>query len=637
MKLRRLIGRRFNQLFTLLLLYLVYKCLLITYQAWRNSEPLWHVTKYTVRSIFSTPDQHYFHPEMKSKKELKHKDIRKLLQQEHLLELEAMDLDFDELSESLKLRTFKPIELGTHLNTFMQKYTDVLLENKLSFPHPERSVLNAGKTVIWDTVFIDDAYTRLTNSTLSSLMEFDDYFIEDVKIKHAAIISSLPNQPCEFFSGNGNGYVIIGGGMYSWYAFMAIKSLRHSGSTLPVEIMIPDKGGYDEEFCQKVAPTLGAKCVLFDTIFDKEVLKKLGAKGYQLKAMAMIGASFENLMYLDSDIFSVKNPDLLFTSDVFKEYGMITWPDFWRRTTSPKLYDIVGLEIGGVVRFLNDFYTPIERVYKKEELKDLELVNFHDRDGTIPDWSTEAGLLLINKKTHFNTLLLALYYNINGPAGYYPLLSQGGAGEGDKETWVLAAHILKQKWWQVNKRPDKTYGTWVKEVNWIVDSCIVQADPSEDYQLVEKFKKVQEKYRDAGVYNYDYAFGKNAHEFASVMGEKPQNGELMVASDMFYHLHSPKLDPWDYVLDDLFTDREGHQMRNFGDIWPRLKFDFEYWVWETVRTELCDPSTSNEAVRNMKCFSGRDFKALCEGNKSRLDKRIEWLKKDGAPKLKNRG
>ncbi|TID31190.1 hypothetical protein CANINC_000238 [Pichia inconspicua] len=587
--------------------------------------------------MFSSPDLYYLHSDVETRKELKHKDIRKLLQQEHYLELEAMDLDFYEISKALKSRTFTPLELETDLNTFMQKFADVIKENKLSFPHPERSVLNAGKTVIWDTVFIDDAYVRLTNSTLSSLMEFDDFFVEDLRLKHAAVLSTLPRQSCEIFADNGNGYVIIGGGMYTWYAFLAIKSLRHSGSTLPVEIMIPDRGGYDDEFCMDIAPSLGAKCVLFETVFDKEVLKKLDAKGYQLKAMALIGASFENLMYLDSDIFTVKNPDALFTSDVYKKYGMITWPDFWRRTTSPKLYEIVGLDVGGVVRFLNDFYSPIERVYRDEELEDLDLVNFHDRNGTIPDWSTEAGLLLINKKTHFNTLLLALYYNLNGPAGYYPLLSQGGAGEGDKETWVLAAHVLNQKWWQVNKRPDKTYGTWVKDVNWIVDSCIVQADPSEDYQLVEKFKVVQEKYREAGVYNYDYAFGKNAHEFAGVMGEKSTKGELQVASDMFYHLHSPKLDPWNYVLDDLFTDRNGRQMRNFGDIWPRLKFDLEFWIWETVHAELCDPNTSHEAIKKMKCFHGRDFNLLCEGNNSRLEKRIEWLRKDGAQKLRNRG
>lgn len=632
-KLRRLLGRRSSQFITVFLLCVLYKCVLISFESWQNSEPLWHVTKYTVYKMFNDPDKRYFQAKEEHKRPLEHKDIRQLLKQEHMVELEAMDLDFDKYVDTLKSKSFSRLELGDDFNRFMEKYTDVLIDNKISFPHPERSVLNAGKTVIWDTVFIDDAYSRLTYFTLSNLMEFDDIFITDLSIKHNAVLQTLPSSHCDFFNGNGNGYVIIGGGMYSWYAYLAIKSLRHTGSTLPVEIMIPDKGGYDREFCESVVPQLNAKCIILDEIFG-ELLKKLGARGYQLKAMAMIGASFENIMYLDSDIFAVLNPDKLFSSKVFDEFGMITWPDFWRRTTSPKLYEMLGIDIGNVVRFLNDFYTPVERVYKKEELEALDLVNFHDRKGTIPDWSTEAGLLLINKKTHFSTLLLALYYNLNGPAGYYPLLSQGGAGEGDKETWVLAAHILNQKWWQVNKRPDKTYGTWVKDVNWLVDSCIVQGDADEDYQLVQRFKAIQEKYRDVGVYNYDYAFGKNAHEFASVMGETPNKGELQVASDMFYHLHSPKMDPWDYVLDDLFTDKEGHQMRNFGEIWPRMNFDFELWVWETVHAELCNIELSYEGVKNMKCFNGRDFQALCEGNGRTLEKRIEWLKKDSAGKIK---
>jgi alpha 1,2-mannosyltransferase len=120
--------------------------------------------------------------------------------------------------------------------------------------------------------------------------------------------------------------------------------------------------------------------------------------------------------------------------------------------------------------------------------------------------------------------------------------------------------------------------------------------------------------------------------------------------DMFYHLHSPKLDPWDYVLDNLFTDVYDKQMRNFGDIWTRLGWDFELWVWENVRETMClgvEESINGldkkqleilqSAVRELKCFSGRDYENVCFGNKNRLEKRIEWLRKEGTEKLKKDG
>ncbi|GAV30498.1 hypothetical protein PMKS-004012 [Pichia membranifaciens] len=570
---------------------------------------------------------------------------------------------------------------------FMQAFANLAMENTLSFPHPERVISNKGKTVIWDTVFIDDAYTRLSYDYLSKLMEFDDIFLQDVKLKHKIITSSLPLENCPFYSGSG--YALLGGSIYSWYSLLAVQSLRKVGSEKPVEIIIPNKHDLDEPLCEEVFPMYNARCVTFDEVYPKSVLKKLNAKGYQLKALAILASSFEKVLYLDSDVFAVENPDTLFESDLFHRYGMITWPDFWRRTTSPALYPNLGLEFSwNPVRFLNDYFTPNELLYQNGELKDpQERVNLHDLKGTLPDWSTEAGLLLVNKSTHFSALLLALYYNINGPAGYYPLLSQGGAGEGDKETWSLAAHVLDKPWWQVNNQPDKTYGTWVKDLNWIIDSCIVQVDPLEDFEGVLGLTWIQEYSRkemiDRGgyVYNYDYSFGKQGYEYSKVMGAALGNGGIGSFSkdgakfwkpmydekanmehyavpmlskprDMFYHLHSPKLDPWEYILDNLFTDMNNKPMRNFGTVWTRLGWDFEKWVWETVRENMCDSEKEiksvnglnagqikilRDAVKKLKCFKGRDYERVCHGGRSQLDKRIEWLERDGKSALKNSG
>jgi alpha 1,2-mannosyltransferase len=57
--------------------------------------------------------------------------------------------------------------------------------------------------------------------------------------------------------------------------------------------------------------------------------------------------------------------------------------------------------------------------------------------------------MLINKRTHLKTLLLSIYYNIYGPEYYYPLLSQGVLGEGDKETFMAAALVAAESYYRV--------------------------------------------------------------------------------------------------------------------------------------------------------------------------------------------
>jgi len=216
-------------------------------------------------------------------------------------------------------------------------------------------------------------------------------------------------------------------------------------------------------------------------------LKDFDVQGYQYKAFALLASSFENAFLLDADAYPVTNPDVLFTSDLYSEYQMITWPDLWRRTTSPVFYEIRRTEIGMVpVRHLNDFFVnPKFMVYNREE--DIaSSVTYHDRAGTIPDWATESGEMLINKKLHFRSLILALYYNFDGPYGYYPLLSQGGAGEGDKETFVAAANYYNLKYYQVNKKPQRFSGWYNFDSKIWEHSTLVQYSPLSDFKGVPR-------------------------------------------------------------------------------------------------------------------------------------------------------
>lgn len=47
-----------------------------------------------------------------------------------------------------------------------------------------------------------------------------------------------------------------------------------------------------------------------------------------------------------------------------------------------------------------------------------------------------------------------LYYQLYGPSIYYPLLSQGTLGQGEKETYVAAAMALNMSFYQIHTPPD---------------------------------------------------------------------------------------------------------------------------------------------------------------------------------------
>lgn len=618
-------------------------------QSWRLDVPVWSVTKHCVSSYKDIRGA-YFTPRAGIDPE-PYKTYRRRFQMEYDLEMAASEFDFEAHFEALDAKTKDapaPLALGDSIEDFMEDALATFQTLGLQFDHPERAITNAGKTVIWETVFKDDPYETLTEQALNGLMDFHDYFVRDLSLKHRLLLRALPADMPSFYKDTG--YVYLGGGQYTWLSLLSIQGLRERGARMPVEVMIPSKAEYDEALCAELV-LLNAKCKVFPSLGVK-------VKGYQLKPLAILFSSFQRAFYVDSDVVPTTNPDSYFTSQLFARYGLITWPDFWRRTTSPKLYGALGITVGGAPqRFLNDLYTP-----SKYSQRRATVSNFHDLRGALPEWTTEAGLLLINKKTHFNVVLLALYYNLNGPKGYYPMLSQGGAGEGDKDTWALAAHVLKRPWWQVSTQPRKMYGTWVKDRNWIVDSAIVQVGLLDDYegllglvwgQDVWRREMVAHVGEDQFAYNYGYAMGNEAWNYASVLGATLGRGNYGLGSeegvweplaqpaspvqcvkrppDAFYHIHSPKLDPWEYVLTGKFTDKEGNQMRNFGtDAWIELGFDIELWVWERVRDNLCGNGPLTEAVRQLSYFKDRDPDTVCG---PLLDEHIEWLRKEGEPRL----
>jgi alpha 1,2-mannosyltransferase len=255
----------------------------------------------------------------------------------------------------------------------------------------------------------------------------------------------------------GRGVVIGGGGEYFGPALVGIKMLRQTGSNIPVEVFLANWEEYEPTLCEKVLPDLNAKCMVLTQFLEPqntdEVDEGAGDRmdlgfsitHYQLKSLALLFTRFQEVLLLDSDSIPLVNPDELFWTEPFVFTGLIGWPDFWIGTESPVFYEIAGL--GGFPK-------------------------------NLPLTSSEAGQLLVDKRKHVKTLLLATYYNVWGPDYYYPLLSQGALGPGAKNTFETAAVVLGARYYRV-KTPVRSMGRHTTHGGYR-GSGMVQFHPADD-------------------------------------------------------------------------------------------------------------------------------------------------------------
>ncbi|KAK6455814.1 mannosyltransferase putative-domain-containing protein [Scheffersomyces xylosifermentans] len=296
--------------------------------------------------------------------------------------------------------------------------------------------------------------TRNFGKTRIALLDRADISEEHfnmIKNKHTKVVEGLPDTlPTSVYNSGKKGIVMTGGGFFSWLSYLSILQLRDLGSKLPIEIVLPEFSDYKKEkdFCDKILPKYNARCIIIpEELGLTEEHTDWEFKKFQYKGLALSLTSFQHVLMLDSDNFPVANPDSFFDAPVYKDHGMVLWPDYWKRSMSPRYYEIAGQEINYNKRVRSsayDFITP-QKLYSHE----MDKVDLHDLEGTVPDLSTESGQLLINKETHGKALLLSLYYNTYGPQVYYKLFALGARGEGDKDTFAAAAVVTKSKFYQV--------------------------------------------------------------------------------------------------------------------------------------------------------------------------------------------
>ncbi|CAN8103378.1 unnamed protein product [Discula destructiva] len=140
-------------------------------------------------------------------------------------------------------------------------------------------------------------------------------------------------------------------------------------------------------------------------------VKKDGFFGinYQLKTAALINSHFAEPLLLDSDNIPVIDPELLYDSAVYREFGTVFWPDIAR--TRPN--------------------NPAWAIF-----------NTHCKTD---EWEQESGQLLVDKTRFWYHLQLAAWINNDQGVYYSDMLL------GDKDTFRFAWHALKTQFGKPNR------------------------------------------------------------------------------------------------------------------------------------------------------------------------------------------
>jgi hypothetical protein len=512
-------------------------------------------------------------------------------------ETNSQDYDWREWSNIWKAtESDSDTEKNLSERDFFRKAVDIFLKNK---PSCETITITEKAPSYF---YIDLPNPTFNIEFLNTQIELSDSQLSDLKAKHYQLKKDILgfDYPTGIFEGKG--IVMIGGGSFMGTALTAIRALRETGSTLPLQLMLTTNEEYDKDVCEILLPKLNAKCLVMEEIVGSETFKSMNLQKYELKVLGLFLSTFEEVLLLDADNLAVKNPDYILDSQPYKEFGYIIWPDFWRQTISPKFYDIAGVRIGEPIR--KDGVSPEEQnpPRAKSQLSDLE--------GTIPDSTCEAGQLAINKKLHHKSLMATVYYNLYGFKYYYWLLGQGAVGIGDKDTFIAGLTVFKEPYYFMKQRP-LLYG--YNHKGGFQDTTMIQFDPEQDYEYYNAAKDYMiSKGIDSRInlfLNWGYTNDLRDEIHKNINKTKPEV--------QFLHVHSPKFNALknlqnnDYEIDDL-PRRQFGARESIKDVLPQ---DWELKVSRISQWLACD---SEIIPQDWKEF-GRA--PICE----RIKKHVDWL------------
>lgn len=429
----------------------------------------------------------------------------------------------------------------------------------------------------------DDPLPYFTKEELAGYLQVNETEKAELTAKHSAFVQSLPKEPPSSKVFGGTGVVLVTGGKFLPMALASVRLIRQHTPSIPIEIFVQDESEYEKGLCENVLwPEFHVRCRVLTDYFPESFMKEYDIHQYQLKIMALLASSFDNVLLLDSDNIPIRNIEHIFTSEPFASTKYILWPDYWFRVTSPHFYDIARLEPG-------------ERIRGNTSEIDPSKIPLHDRQNTMPDKTTESGQVLVRKSAHYKSLLLALYYNVFGYNYYYPLFSQGAIGEGDKETFLAGAVALGEYPYQVKQD--------VRALGYHDDGFhgegMLQADPVQDYVRQLEVSKIN-----------DVATKKKLEKEDPVQGLFAHFNMLKLNMRMMFEVEK------DHLYEDSKRRRYCGSPTSLG---PLVNFqDLELIMWQACQWTVCEIPGYGHTPKD---WANTDVGALCEATTAH----VKWL------------
>jgi hypothetical protein len=227
---------------------------------------------------------------------------------------------------------------------------------------------------------------------------------------------AMAESPCWTGADVDRGIVTAGSLKFAPYLWILIRSLRHAGCTLPIELwhMAGEMNRPVRDWFEPYGVTFRDAGQLpwgRHRFFN-------GSHGF--KPYAVMHSRFREVLFLDADNCAVRDPSFLFDAPEYRETGAVFWSDpvaMTGRLGGRELRADYGLEPGG------------------EEF--------------------ESGQFIVDRQRCWRALALTLH--VNELSGYYYRFLFG-----DKETFRLAFDAVRQPYRLVGQPPDARQHDWRK-------------------------------------------------------------------------------------------------------------------------------------------------------------------------------
>ena len=336
---------------------------------------------------------------------------------------------------------------------------------------------------------VDVAFDRNHEHPRPDILWMRPADLKRMQVAHSLFLSDLRKDPPPLVYETGTRGIVLTAGLKQLPVLViGLRMLRRTDCDIPVEVFLSSADDYDPQVCDILLLELNSRCIVLADIFTASETG-VDLNSYQFKIMSLLFSSFDDVLLLDSDAFPVHDPAALFDEAPFNTTGMVLWPDFWYPSESPYFFELAQL-------------------------------------GTPPPLTArpaiESGEMMFSKSKHRLTLLLAAYYNYYGPRYFYPLLSQGAPGQGDKDTFPWAATVIHSNTsFYLVHEPVFALGH-IDSNRAFVGSAMAQHNPVQDLQHHQSLSSITDP-------------PNTSHN--------PNTNTRLHPSPLFVHANFPKFDP----------------------------------------------------------------------------------------------